>query len=74
MKHALLLAFVLAVGCSTAAEPVGTYVGTPIPHDGDLRLVTVEHDGHKFIVANSHVYSGNCVAIIHHPGCGCRKE
>lgn len=46
-------------------QPIFTKV---VAEDGFItaRLVTVEHDGHKFIIA---AIPGHAVAIIHHPDC-----
>lgn len=48
---------------------------TDLSHGGyDPVILTVEHDGHKFIVWQAQVNSGTAGCIIHHPGCDCLKK
>lgn len=36
-----------------------------------FKLLTIEHDGHKFVVGRA--TSDEPVSIIHHPSCECQK-
>jgi hypothetical protein len=42
-----------------------------LPGQGSANLVTVEHDGHKWLVAGFHL---DVSAPVHHPDCPCGKR
>jgi hypothetical protein len=85
MKYIFLFLFGLAamltlVVSQWRASPAATRTkaptpaGTPVPYSlvenkANGSLVTVEHDGHKFIVHSSSQKS----AMLHHPSCPCIK-
>ncbi len=71
----VLAAAARTIGCSQSATEaqIQLQTVTNLPSEGDPRLLTIEHDGHKFVLWTSHVNSGNAGSLIHHPGCHCLK-
>lgn len=68
----LLLGLVLLVGCDPQAEAVRAKAGTAKDFSANWLMMTVEHDGHKFIVGtygSARTYQG---AMLHHPDCPCK--
>lgn len=68
MKRLIVLAALALGGCDTHDA------STPVTTSGMwLRLVTVEHDGHKFICSQIGASQGG-VSMLHHPDCQCVKK
>jgi len=67
MRISLFLILLLGLGCDVHDSKA------PVTTSGRwLRLVTVEHDGHKFVCGQTGCSDGG-VSIVHHPDCPCGK-
>lgn len=66
MRYVLALALVALVGCNDGCD------GAKSKGFGNY-MQTVEHDGHKFILASTSTSTGG-VSMIHHPDCPCGKK
>lgn len=74
MKHFTLLCCVLlcCIGCDAKPADSVTVAGSN-SSGPDVYMMTVTHDGHKFVTASS-AHNGGGISIIHHPACDCLKK
>lgn len=66
MRTLLVLVAVMGLGCGKPASDSGV---TKVGHGWWTDVMTVEHDGHKFIVTRC----PDGVSTLHHPSCACLK-
>ena len=65
-----VVSMLLLAGCNTAQTHIGTKIGT-----GQGDIITVEHDGHLFVVLSRHSGYAGMGGICHHPDCPkCKEE
>ena len=70
MKLALLvLPALLLVGCVEPSLQRPTVKKTQVANFTDGTLMTVEYEGHKFIVYEGYEKGG----LVHHPSCSCGR-
>ena len=66
MKKIIFLVCLLSVSCSKQQDPIPKIVSTPMDSPRkSTRMVTVQHDGHWFLVLGEH--------FTHHIDCPCKK-
>jgi hypothetical protein len=65
-KIIFLIVCLLSVSCNKQHDPIPKIVSTPMDHPRkSTRMVTVQHDGHWFLVLGEH--------FTHHIDCPCKK-